>query len=95
MGVDNDASPPREFDDFEAGIEAMVQHLFTRDPNDEVRKLPPLIYFTFVKAFSANFPLEMDDRPNRQSTPRIRHSGAPSARYIQNVRYALHDQHNG
>lgn len=41
MGVDNDASPPREFDDFEAGIEAMVQHLFTRDPNDEVRKLPP------------------------------------------------------
>jgi hypothetical protein len=44
MGVDGDASPPREFDEFEAGIQDMVQHLLTRDPNDEVSIFLPQLY---------------------------------------------------
>ena len=90
MGIDNDVSP-REFDEFEAGIEAMVQHLLPRDPNDEVREPLPQLCPYLIRPFT-NLPLEMDDRPNLQSTSRIRYSRPPSTRYIQNVRYALHDQ---
>ncbi|EEA21035.1 hypothetical protein TMatcc_001041 [Talaromyces marneffei ATCC 18224] len=35
MGVDGDASPPREFDEFETGIEEMLQHLVRRDANEQ------------------------------------------------------------
>lgn len=40
MGVDGDASPPREFDEFETGIEEMLQHLVRRDANEQASEHP-------------------------------------------------------
>lgn len=39
MGADRNSPLPRKLDEFETGLDDMVQHLLQKDSSDEVRKI--------------------------------------------------------